>query len=201
MAIDVNLRAVQLKDGSRVISWNDSLHNKYEEKGAENILLQCIFGIFLFAIPIAAVSAKSWTGLILGYGAFFGFFWYLEQPKSISRSLTLNSENLVHRGVKYPLSEIQTVIYDFRGKWDNSQPKLNERTQIRIWLQSNDSIVVGENTWVREINHKIQQTIWQEIQQMQKLGQNALSANREIKVNKVETQKPDDTDDYDIPNY
>lgn len=153
------------------IAWRDALSNRRFWFWLAQSGSLLAFGM---ALLVLFVLDDVWTAggialLLMFFGpltvmAVTGILGWIFKFRYRRRRLVIAPGELRVGRRRYNRSAISRVEYGSRGQWDRSKPELAGRTQIRIWFDDLDYLVVAENDWTAAVNHKIQQVISRELQ-------------------------------------
>lgn len=198
----LSLKTEQVEgDGTR-ISWNDVVDG--ENAMWVGLCLSYPIAVLIIFLGVGPThsGALPWSAFV----AFFTFWlpgvpigWMLkayaerEQP----RSLSVLPKALEYEGNYYHLDQISRVEYGRKGDWDTSDPQTRAYTQVRIWFEDSDFIVVSENNWTREINHRLHSKIQDVVGQYQRKLKDIAYADQEAQKG-IPTK---DSGGFGIPDY
>lgn len=198
---DLKIDAVE--DEGTLISWND-----VENAGALPIIGMCLgvvltgVGVFSIdtSIPSAAFLGSVLVALFLGWipGLVLSFIFKAYAEREQPRSLAVFQKFLVHNGRAYHLDEISRVEYGRKSEWNTSDPSTENHTEIRIWFDDTQFIVVSENNWTSKVNHELHSAIQKTITMYQRRLKDLIYDEQQAEKNlgKSERQR-----DFGIPDY
>lgn len=160
----LDLKTDGIEDEGTLLSWND-----VESAGASP-MISMVLGIILTGVGVffidpsdpsiaflGAVLAAFFLGWIPGAILMLIVKGHVERERP--RSLAVFPKSIEHDDRAYHLDEISRVEYGRKGDWNSSDPQTADHTQIRIWFEDAEFIVVSENNWTAQINHQLHKSI------------------------------------------
>lgn len=168
MAGDLSLKISGSSADEIKISWRDALktdksYNNTRGWAIGVIFVLCVIGMITLepsqpgaalGIPLITIFiVLPATLLVIDVSAKVDKFRYSANEVSITKTV------FKHTGRSYDVRAISRVDYGSRGEWDMSDISTKNRTQIRVWFEDNNFIVISENDWVASVNHQIRNAI------------------------------------------
>ena len=199
----LNLKSTDIEDEGTLLSWND-----VENAGVFPMIGMCLgivltgIGVFFIDLsePAAAFLGAVLAALFLGWipGLILSLIFKGHAEREQPRRLAVFPKCIEHNGGAYHLDEISRVEYGRKGDWNNSDPQTANHTQVRIWFEDAEFIVVSENNWTAQINHQLHRAIQDTIGRYQRQLKDLAYAEQEAEQN---TTIPDDKGGFGIPDY